>query len=81
MAKIGLTVTIEPFKSKSHPLSPAMIRAIIIETIKYIQILDGAPSRTNELQKHMEQMLEGFQFHHYTDPESGLLSINHFVLN
>ena len=30
---------------------------------------------------HMEQMLEGYSFHHYTDPESGLMSINHFVLN
>ena len=54
---------------------------IIVETIKYIQLLDGAPSRTAALQKHMEQMLEGYQFHHYTDPESGLQSINHFVLN
>ena len=54
---------------------------IIVETIKYIQLLDGAPSRTQALQKHMEQMLEGYQFHHYIDPESGLQSINHFVLN
>lgn len=54
---------------------------IIVETIKYIQLLDGAPSRTATLQKHMEQMLKGYQFHHYIDPESGLQSINHFVLN
>ncbi len=54
---------------------------IIVETIKYIQLLDGAPSRTKDLQKHMEQMLEGSKFHHYTDPESGLMSINHFVLD
>ena len=54
---------------------------IIVETIRYIQLLDGAPSRTKELQKHMAQMLTGFQFHHYMDPESGLQSINHFVLN
>lgn len=75
----GLTGEIAPEESDGqiHQNAPE----IIIETIKYIQILDGAPSRTNELQKHMEQMLEGFQFHHYTDPESGLLSINHFVLN
>ncbi len=54
---------------------------IIVETIRYIQLLDGAPERSKALQKHMEQMLEGYQFHHYTDPESGLMSINHFVLN
>ena len=54
---------------------------IIVETIRYIQLLDGAPERSKALQKHMEQMLEGYSFHHYTDPESGLMSINHFVLN
>ena len=75
----GLTGEIVPEESDGqiHQNAPE----IIVETIKYIQLLDGAPSRTKELQKHMEQMLEGFQFHHYTDPESGLLSINHFVLN
>lgn len=75
----GLTGEIAPEESDGqiHPNAPE----IIVETIKYIQILDGAPSRTKELQKHMAQMLEGFQFHHYTDPESGLQSINHFVLN
>lgn len=75
----GLTGELAPEESDGqiHQNAPE----IIVETIKYIQLLDGAPSRTKELQKHMEQMLEGFQFHHYTDPESGLLSINHFVLN
>ena len=75
----GLTGEIAPEESDGqiHQNAPE----IIVETIKYIQLLDGAPSRTKELQKHMEQMLAGFQFHHYTDPESGLLSINHFVLN
>ncbi len=75
----GITGEIAPEESDGqiHPNAPE----IIVETIKYIQLLDGAPSRTRDLQKHMAQMLEGFQFHHYTDPESGLQSINHFVLN
>ena len=75
----GITGEIAPEESDGqvHPNAPE----IIVETIKYIQLLDGAPSRTTELQKHMEQMLSDFQFHHYTDPESGLMSINHFVLN
>ena len=75
----GLTGEIAPEESDGqiHANAPE----IIVETIKYIELLDGAPSRTKELQKHMTQMLEGFQFHHYTDPESGLQSINHFVLN
>ena len=75
----GLTGEIAPEESDGqiHANAPA----IIVETIRYIQVLDGAPSRSTELQKHMEQMLEGFSFHHYIDPESGLMSINHFVLN
>lgn len=75
----GITGEIAPEETDGqiHPNAPE----IIVETIKYIQLLDGAPSRTKDLQKHMAQMLEGFQFHHYTDPESGLQSINHFVLN
>lgn len=75
----GLTGEIAPEESDGqiHQNAPE----IIVETIKYIQLLDGAPSRSKELQKHMTQMLEGFQFHHYIDPESGLQSINHFVLN
>ncbi len=75
----GLTGEVAPEESDGqiHQNAPE----IIVETIKYIQLLDGAPSRTKELQKHMEQMLEGFQFHHYMDPESGLQAINHFVLN
>ena len=74
----GLTGELAPEESDGqiHQNAPE----IIIETIKYIQMLDGAPSRTKELQTHMEQMLTNFQFHHYTDPESGLQSINHFVL-
>ena len=75
----GLTGEIAPEESDGqiHPNAAE----IIVETIKYIQLLDGAPSRTKELQQHMAQMLEVFQFHHYIDPESGLQSINHFVLN
>ena len=74
----GLTGEVAPEESDAqiHQNAPE----IIVETIKYIQLLDGAPSRSKDLQKHMEQMLEGFQFHHYVDPESGLPSINHFVL-
>ncbi len=75
----GLTGEIAPEESDGqiHQNAPE----IIVETIKYIQLLDGAPERSKSLQKHMEQMLSGYQFHHYTDPESGLMSINHFVLN
>ena len=75
----GLTGEIAPEETDGQIHEKAF--EIIIETIKYIQELEGAPERTKTLQKHMEQMLQGYQFHHYTDPETGLQSINHFVLN
>ena len=75
----GLTGEIAPEESDGQIYSEAP--QVIVNTIKYMIALEGSPSRTKELQKHMEQMLSGYQFHHYTDPESGLQSINHFVLN
>jgi len=54
---------------------------VILKTIEYMLTLDAAPYRSTQLIKHMEQMLEGYSFHNYTDPESGLISINHFVLD
>lgn len=75
----GLTGEIAPEESDGQIHANAT--EIIVETIKYILELEGSPERTKTLQKHMEQMLKGYQFHHYTDPETGLMSINHFVLN
>ena len=75
----GITGEIAPEESDGQIYSEAP--AVIVETIKYMLSLEGSPSRTQELQKHMEQMLKGYQFHHYSDPESGLQSINHFVIN
>ena len=75
----GITGEIAPEESDGQIYSEAP--QVIVNTIKYMIALEGSPSRTKELQKHMEQMLSGYQFHHYTDPESGLQSINHFVLN
>lgn len=75
----GITGEIAPEESDGQIYSEAP--EVIVETIKYILLLEDAPERSRSLQKHMEQMLKGYQFHHYTDPESGLQSINHFVLN
>ena len=75
----GITGEIAPEETDGQIYANAA--EIIIETIKYILLLDGAPERSVELQKHMKKMLEGYQFHNYSDPETGLQSINHFVLN
>ena len=54
---------------------------VLIETIDYIQNLDFSLPRNTQIQNHLLQMLKGRKVHHYTDPETGLQSINHCVLN
>lgn len=54
---------------------------ILIETIDYIKTLNSSLTRDSSIQAHILQMLKGHKIHHYTDPETGLQSINHFVLN
>lgn len=54
---------------------------VLVETINYMQTLDFSLQRNSKIQSHLLQMLKGRKFHHYTDPETGLQSINHFILN
>lgn len=53
---------------------------VLLKTIKYMQYLDYSLAKDNKLQNHVLQMLKTSNIHHYTDPETGLQSINHFVL-
>ncbi|MBR1639908.1 MAG: hypothetical protein IJ688_11030 [Treponema sp.] len=54
---------------------------IITETIDYILELNGPLEKNTSIQNHVLQMYHGKKIHHYTDPETGLQAINHFVLN
>lgn len=54
---------------------------VLVESIRYISNLTYALPKDSSVQTHVTQMLKGRSFHHYTDPETGLKSINHFVLN
>lgn len=54
---------------------------IIIEnTVDYLLALGGPLARNISIQTHLQQMLKNRGFRRYVDPESGLQSINHFVL-
>lgn len=53
---------------------------VLINTIKYIQNLSYSLPIDSKLQSHVLQMVKSNNIHHYTDPETGLQSINHFVL-
>ena len=54
---------------------------IINRTIEYILALNGPLEKNTNIQNHILQMYKDKKIHHYTDPESGLQAINHFVLN
>ena len=54
---------------------------VLNETINYVSALNYSLPKNSTIQAHVLKMLEGRSIHHYTDPETGLQSINHFVLN
>lgn len=54
---------------------------ILVQTINYIATLDGTLEKDKSLASNVLYMLKNRQIHHYTDPETGLQSVNHFVIN
>ena len=46
----------------------------------YMMILNGPLKKDGSVQAHVAQMLHGKKLQYYTDPETGLHAINHFVL-
>lgn len=54
---------------------------ILINTIKYLQNIHGPLEKDSNLQLHARQMFNNFKISHYVDTETGLPSVNHFVLN
>lgn len=53
---------------------------ILLKTISYILMLDGSVEKDAALFTHIKQMLNGNKIHRYADSETGLFSINHFVI-
>lgn len=53
---------------------------LIISILDYMITLNGTIPKDSDLQVHVSQMLEGKNLNMYVDPETGIRSINHFVL-
>lgn len=53
---------------------------VLIPVINYMQNLNGALKKDASVQGHVVQMLKGKKLQYYTDPETGLHAINHFVI-
>ena len=54
---------------------------VLTDCIDYMLEMEGPFVKDSTLPKHVQQMLKDKKIHHYVDPESGIQSINHFVLN
>lgn len=54
---------------------------ILLDTIDYIASYDGSFPKDKSLSNHVFNMYEGHKIHHYVDGETGLQSVNHFILN
>lgn len=76
---VSLTGEIDPSEIESQLAQESP--EILVETIKYIQSLNYSLEKTSSIQVHLMQMLQNKNIRHYIDPESGLQSINHFILD
>ena len=54
---------------------------VLTDCIDYMLEMEGPFVKDSTLPKHIQQMLKNKRIHHYVDPESGIQSINHFILN
>lgn len=53
---------------------------VLCETIDYMLCLNYSLTKNIKIMKHVSQMLKGRNIQHYSDPETGLQAINHFIL-
>lgn len=53
---------------------------VLTETIDYLLCLNYSIPKNTKIMKHVSQMLKDRNIQHYSDPETGLQSINHFIL-
>jgi len=74
-----LTGDVAPEESISEILLAAP--EVLTDCIDYMLDIKGPFVKDSSLPKHIQQMLKNQKIHHYVDPESGIQSINHFVLN
>ncbi|MCQ2572547.1 MAG: hypothetical protein MJ182_01500 [Treponema sp.] len=72
--------TEESLLTESEQTGIADAELILKNTVSYILRLEGAPEKDGNLANHIRQMLPGKIIHRYTDSETGLFSINHFVI-
>lgn len=76
--KAEISGTIAPEEVVSELIKEAP--EILNQTIDYILTLNGSLEKNTDLQVHAGQMFKGKKIVNYIDPETGIKSVNHFVL-
>lgn len=66
---------------EEHSQNIPQVDKILEETVDYVIALKSSMPRDVSIQTHVQQMYKNRNVRRYLDPESGLQSINHFVLN
>ena len=53
---------------------------ILLSTVSYLSKIQNSLPRDSTIQQHAKQMFKDFIISYYVDTETGLPSVNHFVL-
>lgn len=70
----------EEVEDETAPAADDLSPVLLMNTIDYVLTLNGPIPKNSDLQIHAQQMLKNDTITKYTDPDTGLKSINHFVL-
>ncbi|MCK9169865.1 MAG: hypothetical protein M0P01_05570 [Treponema sp.] len=68
-------------KDESQQLYIKEVPDMIRRSIKYMLALDAPLPKNKDLYTHLKSIVGKVTVSHYVDPESGLQSVNHFVMN
>ncbi|MFA6855995.1 MAG: hypothetical protein WCR31_02190 [Treponema sp.] len=68
-------------KDESQQLYVKEVPDMIRRSIKYMIALDAPLPKNKDLYMHLKNIVGKVKVSHYVDPESGLQSVNHFVMN
>lgn len=77
--KVDISGDVEPEEIEAQPVEEAA--GILKNTLDYIITLNGSIAKDSDMAVHVSQLLQNYSYSNYVDSETGLKSINHFILH
>jgi|WetSurMetagenome_2_1015567.scaffolds.fasta_scaffold22066_3 hypothetical protein len=68
-------------KNESEQITEQAMPQILVNAVQYVMLPESELARDKTLFTHVQTILGKRKVSHYVDPETGLQSINHFILN